>query len=98
MRVLAAAFADESAARRALDELRERYGLGPDDAGIAPLGDGQSGPSRVVLAGRFADDGVHTVRELLAEFGGEVVSEVDERWTRSVVLPPADDNGDLPDG
>ena len=86
MRVLAVAFEDAGAATQALEELQRRYALGPDDASVAPLGavDGP-GPS-AVLAGRFDDDEVADVRALLAERGGEVVSEVDERWTHSPVV------------
>jgi hypothetical protein len=83
MRVLAAAFEDPTAARSALEELRDRFGLLPDDAGIAPLGDDRHDAGRTVLAGRFGDDEVERIREVVAQHGGEVVSDVDERWTRS---------------
>jgi hypothetical protein len=83
MRVLAAAFENPRAARNALDELRHRYGLLPSDASIAPLGNGDRSGARTVLAGRFYDDAVPEIRALVAEHGGQVLSEVDERWTRS---------------
>ena len=95
MRVLAAAFEDSVAARSALDELRDRYGLRPGDASIAPLGDDDHAATRTVLAGRFVDDSVPGIRDVVTSHGGEVVSEVDERWTRSpdtsgTADPPAD--------
>ena len=85
MRVLAVAFEDARSARQALEELQRRYALGPEDASLAPLGGRDDGAAAVVLAGRFADEVVPDIRALLAERGGEVVSEVDERWTHSSV-------------
>ena len=85
MRVLAAAFGTPAAARRALDELRLRYGLTPDDAGIAPLGDDVRDEGRTVLAGRFHDNTIPGIREIVGGYGGEVVSDVDEQWTHSPV-------------
>jgi len=82
MRVLAAAFGDAGVAQGALDELRRRHGLRQDEASLAPLGDDGSS-SRTVLAGRFRESDLDDVRTTIAEFGGEVVSDVDERWTRT---------------
>ena len=82
MRVLAVAFRDGTAADRVLRELRRRYALAPDDAAVAPLGSGLFRAS-TVLAGRFPDELVPEVRDTVAAAGGEVVTEVDERWTRS---------------
>jgi hypothetical protein len=83
MRVLAAAFGTPAAARRALDELRDRYALRPDDAGIAPLGDDIRDEDRTVLAGRFHEDALVGIHEIVGRHGGEVVSDVDEAWTHS---------------
>jgi hypothetical protein len=83
MRVVAAAFDDKVAATRALEELRGRYGLRPEDASIAPLGDDDGAAGRTVLAGRFVDEAMPAIQEIVAHHGGEVVSEVDEAWTRS---------------
>lgn len=83
MRVLAASFADAAAARSVLDELRDRFALRPGDASMAPLGDGDHSEAKTVVAGRFEDDAVSDIRAVVAAYGGEVVSEVDERWTRS---------------
>jgi hypothetical protein len=85
MRVLAVAFAERSAAIRALDALRLRYGLEPTDASVAPLGSDGASTARTVVAGRFRDEVVDDVRRYVTELGGEVVSDVDERWTRSPV-------------
>jgi hypothetical protein len=83
MRVLAAAFEDEAVAQSVLDELRGRYGLLPGDASIAPLGSGDSSEARTLLAGRFDDEAVPVISDIVANHGGEVVSDVDESWTRS---------------
>ena len=83
MRVLAAAFEDPASAQTALEQLRDRYGLSPADASIAPLGNDDRAAARTVLAGRFPDTDVQEIRALVAEYGGQVVSEVDETWTRS---------------
>ena len=86
MRVLAAAFEDAADASSTLEELRERYGLRPGDAAIAPLGSAGSPEPRTVLAGRFDEEEVPEVRTVVAEHGGEVVSDVDERWTHPPTL------------
>ncbi len=79
MRVVAATFADEAAARRALAELRERYELRPVDAEVAPLGTaGQETGGQVVLAGRFNESVVPDVERLIEGRGGAIVAEVDE--------------------
>jgi hypothetical protein len=96
MRVLAAAFGTPAAARRALDELRLRYGLRPDDAGIAPLGDDVRDEDRTVLAGRFHEDALVGIREIMGRHGGEVVSDVDEAWTHSPDAGPTTAGGDSP--
>ena len=85
MRVLAVAFPERSAAIRVLDALRTRYKLEPADASVAPLGSEGARAVRTVVAGRFRDDVVPDVRRYVTELGGEVVSDVDERWTRSPV-------------
>lgn len=83
MRVLAVAFPERDAAVRALHDLRTQYELGPGDAGVAPLGNDTPDDARTVLAGRFRDEVVDDVRRYVTDRGGEVVSDVDERWTRS---------------
>ncbi len=83
MRVLAAAFEDPSVARHVLDELRHRYGLRPTDVSMAPLGSGDQRPPLVVVAGRFYDEVVSDIHATVRRHGGQVVSDIDERWTRS---------------
>jgi hypothetical protein len=83
MRVLAAAFESATAARSVLEELRRRYRLRPTDVSIAPLGTGDGAVARTVLAGRFYDDAVSDIEATVERHGGQVVSDVDERWTRS---------------
>lgn len=83
MRVLAARFADRGAAATLLDQLKERYGLGSEDAAVAPLGEteGQREPG-VLLAGRFDDALVAEIRRLFEERGGSLVTDVEEAITR----------------
>jgi hypothetical protein len=83
MRVLAARFPDREHAAAALENLHRRFALRPDDAGIAPLGiPGEKSRDDTLLAGRFPEDGRAEVDRLVREAGGEIVADVDERWTR----------------
>ena len=77
MRVLGYEFEEEDEARRALQELVERFELEAEDARVARLAD-----ENVVLAVRAREENLDAVKELLTEHGGEQVTEVDERWTR----------------
>lgn len=83
MRVVAATFPDARAAGRVLSELRDRYRLGPGDARVAPMGTAGSDydEGTALLAGRFRDDRVSEVEQLIEQRGGEVIVEVPERWT-----------------
>ena len=81
MRVLAATFSDRSAAAGVLRELRARYELGPEDAALAPLGDSGARDGLTLLAGRFYDERVADIRQLIERHGGQVVADVDKRWT-----------------
>jgi hypothetical protein len=81
MRILAASFLTEDAATLAQKALDRRFGTG-DAVRIAPLGQasGPYGPT-TVLAGRFTDDVIAAVRSSLAQLGGTVVFDADERET-----------------
>ncbi|CAN5602458.1 MAG: hypothetical protein H0V12_03310 [Chloroflexi bacterium] len=84
MRVIAATFSDRPAATRVLNELRGRYELSADDADVAPLGTyGGSRETLTVLAGRFWEDRVVEVAEIIGRNGGELVADIDERWTHA---------------
>jgi hypothetical protein len=83
VRVLAVKFADRQKASTALRRIRQRIDLAPRDAAIAPLGElGGDGNGETLLAGRFADEEVTEVRRLLHDEGGEIMANVDERWTQ----------------
>ncbi len=90
MRVVAATFKDRDAAHRVLRHLRDVFGLGAKDAELAPLGTAGSEHSEGVtlLAGRFQEDRVPGVREVVEQNGGQVVVNVDEAATRRRATPP----------
>ena len=77
MRVLGYGFREEVTARRARDELSERYRLGPQDSSVAQLAD-----EGVVLAVRISDDTLAGVTQILAAHGGVPLTNVDENWTQ----------------
>lgn len=84
MRVLAARFPDRERASAALGDLLRRFPLPPTDVGIAPLGTGGGDGTRdaTLLAGRFPEEKRAEVDRVVREAGGEIVADVDERWTR----------------
>ena len=82
VRILAARFPDQERASRALEEIQQR--LDDDvDAEIAPLagGDDAAGGD-ALLAGHFPEAAKPAVEQVVREVGGEIVADVDERWTR----------------
>lgn len=83
MRVLAARFPDRQRASQVLGWLHRRFPVDPRDVAIAPLGmlEHPKG-SDTLLAGRFPEEWTDQVSELVSEAGGEIVANVDERWTR----------------
>lgn len=83
MRVLAVRFPDRQHAAAVLDRLQHTLDVTPPDVAIAPLGasDGRDG-SQTLLAGRFPEERLPEVTRLVREQGGEIVADVDERWTR----------------
>lgn len=67
-----------------LHSLRDRLNIAPLDADVAPLGTpGQPATNDALLAGRFPDEQAALVMDLVRRAGGEVVANIDERWTRS---------------
>lgn len=83
MRVLAATFDREEAARAVLNTLRRRFDLSRRDASVAPLGsDDPRERGFFLLAGRFYDQRVSEVRRLVESFGGRLVEDIDEARTR----------------
>ncbi len=83
VRVLAASFGDRKVARRVLRVLQRAYELRAEDAAVAPMGTSTgSDEPMTVLAGRFHDDRVAPIRDLVERYGGRVLVEVDERATR----------------
>ena len=80
MRVVAARFSESSQASAARDLLeRELNQPGVEVAPLAHPGEPVSGDA--LLAGRFPDEQARTAVELVEGAGGEIVADIDERWT-----------------
>ena len=80
MRVVAATFPERSQANAALAQLRRE--LPPADLEVAPFAHaGEPGGADTVLAGRFSDELAPAAVELVERAGGEVVADIDEKWT-----------------
>ena len=82
MRVLAARFADRRIASAVRDLLHRRMHLAPPDVDIAPLAVDEPATDETLLAARFPDRDAAEAAALLRDAGGEIVANVDERWTR----------------
>ena len=82
MRVLAARFADRRIASAVGDILRRRMHLAPFEVDIAPLAAEGPAADDTVLAARFPDQDAAEAAAFLRDAGGEIVANVDERWTR----------------
>lgn len=94
MRVLAARFPDREHASAALGNLHRRFPLDARDVGIAPLGiPGEITHDDTLLAGRFPEERAAEVDLLIREAGGEIVANVDERWTRPRHIQRQPENG-----
>ena len=89
MRVLAARFTDRGRAVAVRDLLRRQLLLGAHDVDVAPLGiPGQEASDDfILLAGRFREEVVANVTSCVREHGGEVVTNVDESWTKPRPTP-----------
>jgi hypothetical protein len=79
MRVVAAKFPESSQASAARDLLQRE--LDGADLEVAPLGHPGEAGTDAVLAGRFSEELVPAAVELVESAGGEIVADVDERYT-----------------
>src|SRR3954452_9368761 len=80
MRVVAARFAEPDKASAALDVLRRELPVA--DVAIAPLAHpGEASSADALLAGRVPDEVAPTAVALVEHAGGEIVDDIDERWT-----------------
>jgi hypothetical protein len=70
-RLLAIAFRDHAAARRALDEIRARTGVQPSNIELAPLS--IDGMPRVLIAGRVPAEHAERIADIVVEAGGQIV-------------------------
>ena len=69
--LLAVAFPDHSAARRALDTIRSRIGVRPRDVELAPLS--IDGILRVLVAGRVPAEHRAEIESIVRETGGRLI-------------------------
>lgn len=83
MRVFAATFRDHPSAEAAELGLARALPLGADGVRLAALGRASdpNGPD-TILAGRFEDDAMRVVREVVRQCGGTIVADLDEERTR----------------
>lgn len=81
MRVVAARFPDRERAAAALDSIHRELNNGVA-AEIAPLASDDDARAEAVLAGHFRDEHAPAVAEIVAASGGEIVTDIDEAWTR----------------
>src|SRR4051794_23897642 len=79
MRVVAAKFAEPDEASAALAVLRRELPVA--DIAVAPLAHPGEAGSEALLAGRVPDNVAPTAVELVQRAGGEIVADIDERWT-----------------
>jgi hypothetical protein len=80
MRVVAARFSEVTQASAARDLLQRELEVA--DVAIAPLAHpGEPVSGDAVLAGRVPDEQASVVVALVEGVGGEIVADVDERWT-----------------
>lgn len=80
MRVVAARFSKPSQASAARDLLCRE--LNPPDVEVAPLAHpGEALTGDALLAGRFPDEVAPDAVRLVVRAGGEIVVDIDERWT-----------------
>jgi hypothetical protein len=79
MRVLAAAFPDDSTARAAESRLIAQLKLKANEIGVEALAyPPDRVESRAILAGRFREDRVGAARKVLEGFGGTLVIDIDD--------------------
>ena len=82
MRVVAAIFSEPDQASAACDRLRRELPVA--DMAVAQLGHpGEPLHGDAVLAGRVTDEQAPKVLELVESADGEIVADIDERWTVS---------------
>ncbi|HVM31049.1 MAG TPA: hypothetical protein VM305_09835 [Candidatus Limnocylindrales bacterium] len=82
VRILAARFPDREHAWQALESLHDRLDQSVE-AEIAPLASGANAEAEdTLLAGHFPEEQAPRVQEIVRQAGGEIVADVDERWTR----------------
>jgi hypothetical protein len=90
-RLLAVAFRNHAAARRALDEIRARTGIRPSDIELAPLS--IDGMPRVLVAGRVPADRADRIEAIVVAAGGQIVDGTER--ASHVTLDHDDDDADL---
>jgi len=78
-RVLAASFPDEVLARAARARLIDDFSLDANQIGVEALAHERNVSDVTILAGRFEEDVVAAARDVVAEFGGTLVIDIDDQ-------------------
>jgi hypothetical protein len=76
---LAASFPDDASARTARAHLISEFSLDASEISVEALAHGRKLKDVAVLAGRFGDEVVAAARELVTQFGGTMVVDIDDR-------------------
>jgi hypothetical protein len=78
MRVLAASFPDDASARAARVRLIAALEVDAREIGVEALAHDRSASDVAILAGRFQEQIVDAAREVVAQFGGTMVFDMDD--------------------
>jgi hypothetical protein len=79
MRVLAASFPDDASARAARARLIAALALDSSQISVEALAHDRGVKDAAILAGRFQEHAVDDAVQVVAEFGGSMVFDIDDR-------------------
>jgi hypothetical protein len=79
MRVLAASFRDDASARAARARLIAALALDANQISVEALAHGREAADAAILAGRFQEQAVEAALQVVADSGGTMVFDIDDR-------------------
>jgi hypothetical protein len=79
MRVLAASFRDDASARAARARLIAALALDANQISVEALANEREAADAAILAGRFQEQAVEAALQVVAESGGTMVYDIDDR-------------------